>query len=115
MNKVVHMSLQLVLLSAILKLLSPRRIFKYFRSRYSQTQIDILNHALKSRFHYRSVAFNVVFLRRCLDNGVCPGGVENRVRRTKAYHTLFHCPFSSYMYFSLPFRLFLASSPSLTL
>ena len=84
------MSLQLVLLIAILKLLSPRRIFKYFRSRYSQTQIDILNHALKSRFHYRSVAFNVVFLRRGLDNGV-------------------------YMYFSLPFRLFLASSPSLTL
>ena len=29
-----------------------------------------------------------MFLRRCLDNGVCPGGVENRVRRTKAYHTL---------------------------
>ena len=84
------MSLQLVLLIAILKLLSPRRIFKYSMSRYSQTQIDILNHALKSRFHYRSVAFNVVILRRCLDNGV-------------------------YMYFSLPFRLFLASSPSLTL
>ena len=27
-------------------------------------------------------------LRRCLDNGVCASGVENRVRRTKAYHML---------------------------
>ena len=83
------MSLQLVLLIAIIKIIVSSSNFKYFRSRYSQTQIDILNHALKSRFHYRSVAFNVVLLRRCLDNGV-------------------------YMYFSLPFRLFLASSPSLT-
>ena len=43
-----QMSIQLVLLIAVIKLLSPRRLFKYFKSRYTQPQIDILNLTLNT-------------------------------------------------------------------
>ena len=83
-----EMSVQLVLLIAIPKLLSPRHLFTYFRLRYTQNQIDLLNAVLRKRFYCRNVAYNVSFLTRCLNTGVCPCGVQKRVQKTKAYHSL---------------------------
>ena len=82
-----EMSVQLVLLIAILKLLSPRRLFTYFRLRYTQNQIHLLNAVLRKRFYCRNVAYNVSFLTRCLNTGVCPCGVQKRVPKTKDYHS----------------------------
>ena len=82
------MSAQLIFFIAILRLLSPRRLFKYFKWRYTRDQTECLNNVLRNRFVCRCIAFNVAFLKQCLEFGICPGAIQKRVQRAKAYQSL---------------------------
>ena len=82
------MSVPLSLFLAVVFFLSPRRLFKYFRRRYSDVQIVGLNNTLKARGKFNNVAVNLKFLRQCLVNSVAPKRIQARIRKAKVVHSL---------------------------
>ena len=56
------MTAEFVLFIAIIKLLSPRRLFAYFKRRYSRSQVETLNDALRKRYLARNISHNIIFL-----------------------------------------------------
>ena len=82
------MTAEFVLFIAIIKLLSPRRLFTYFKRRYSRSQVEILNDVLRKRYVARNISHNIIFLKRCKENGVCPTSIQKRGHKARAYHSL---------------------------
>ena len=82
------MSPKLSLFISILMFLSPNRLFKYFKRRYSRDQTACLNGILKVRGRLKNVVLNVVYLRQCLLFGVAPKGIQARVKKAKVHHSL---------------------------
>ena len=82
------MSVPLSLFLAVVFFLPPRRLFKYFRRRYSDVQIVGLNNTLKARGKFNNVAVNLKFLRQCLVNSVAPKRIQARIRKAKVVHSL---------------------------
>ena len=56
--------------------------------RYTRDQTECLNTVLRKRYVCRCIAFNVAFLKQCLEFGVCPGTIQKRVQRAKEYQSL---------------------------
>ena len=69
----------------IIAFLPHRRLFNYLKSRYSEYQLVVLNRVLRARGRWNSIVLNIRFLKDCLDKAVAPKGIQQRVRKSKAY------------------------------
>ena len=57
---------------AIIKFLSPRKLFTYLKRRRNEDEIVILNETLRVRCRLNNVSSNLRFLSECLFRGVVP-------------------------------------------
>ena len=76
-----------VLLSAIFKFCTTNQLFKYFRRRYSNQQINILNKLVKTRGKIRSAISQTAFLKACIAQRTLPKFVKFRIEKSSARHT----------------------------
>ena len=65
-----------------------RRLFVYFKWRYTRQQIDVLNNALRERHVCNCLSLNISFLKQCRDCGGWPNSIQKRVHKAKACHSL---------------------------
>lgn len=72
------------LLLAIFKFCSTNRLFKYFKQRYSSSQVGDLNNIVKLKGKLRGLFLSRNFLNDCLQKRVVPTSVSNRIRNSKA-------------------------------
>lgn len=80
--------LKLVLFCAILKFLSPKRIFADLKRRHDGRVIDSLNHLVRTRYKLNQLRFNIKFLQNCLRSDVAPLSIQKRIRKAKLVHSL---------------------------
>ena len=69
------------LLVSGIKFCTPRKIFKYFKTRYNQDVINGLNNIHKIRNKMVTVRLRLSFLQPCLNSRVCPSFVSFRIKR----------------------------------
>ena len=67
----------------ILKLGTTKKLFSYFRQRYSREQIDYLNNVVKLKGKMRTLKWNMIFLQRCIGKKILPTFLHHRIQRTK--------------------------------
>ena len=60
------------LLKAILKFCITNQPFKYFRKRYSDQQLKVLNCLVKTRGKLRSLQFSIAFLKAAISQRILP-------------------------------------------
>ena len=75
------------LLKAILKFCTTNQLFKYFRKRYSDQQLKILNRLVKTRGKMRSLTFSIAFLKAAISQKVVPKWIHSRIEVSRARHT----------------------------
>ena len=76
-----------ILFVSVLNFLPHRRLFKYFKSRYSRVQLIRLNDVVRTRGRLNSVLYNNTFLQNCLDYAVAPRAIQRRVSKSKFHHS----------------------------
>jgi len=72
-----------VVFVAILRFLSPNRIFTYLRRRHPSEFVTKLNYLLKTRYKVNDLHRNRQFLKDCLSNDVAPRGIQRRISKAK--------------------------------
>ena len=73
---------------AIIKFLSPRKLFTYLKRRRNEDEIVILNETFRVRCRLNNVSSNLRFLSECLFRGVVPKRISIRVKKMRAHHSL---------------------------
>ena len=71
----------------IIGFLSHRRLFNYLKRRHNNDQLGVLSKVLRARGRLNSITFNIKFLVDCLNNSVAPKSIQQRVRKSNAYHS----------------------------
>ena len=75
------------LLSAIFKFCTTNQLFKYFRRRYSDQQLKILNKLVKTRGKIRSATSQIVFLKASVGQRTLPKFVKFRIKKSSVRQT----------------------------
>ena len=74
-------------LSAILRVViclpSTRKLFTFFKQRYSRSQIEELNSTCQCRGQRIIISERILFLRKCLDNSVLPRDIYEKVKKLR--------------------------------
>ena len=71
----------------ILKFCTTNQLFKYFRKRYSDQQLKILNKLVKTRKKLRSLQYLIAFLKAAISQRVAPKWIHASIDKSRARHT----------------------------
>ena len=75
------------LLIAIFKFCTTNQLFKYFRKRYSDQQINILNKLVRVRGRVRALTSSTAFLKACISQRTLPKFIQFRIEKSHAKHS----------------------------
>ena len=75
--------MNVALFVAIYKFSPTSNLFKYFRERYDQPLIQVLNRILSLRGKRARTKEGIIFLQNCLNHRVTPSHIKDRVRKAK--------------------------------
>ena len=75
------------LLSAIFKFCTTNQLFKYFRRRYSDQQLKILNKLVKARGKIRSAISQTAFLKASIGQRTLPKFVKFQIEKSSVLQT----------------------------
>ena len=75
-----------ILIKAILKFCTANKLFKYFRKRYSDQQLKILNKLVKTRGKLRSLQSLIAFLKAAIFQRVVLEWIHARFDKSRARH-----------------------------
>lgn len=73
-----------LLFRVILKFCTTNHLFKYFRKRYSDQQLEILNKLVRTRGKIRNLRYHVAFLKACIKKRVVPKFLKTRIEKSRA-------------------------------
>ena len=72
-----------ILVLAILRFCTTKKLFKYFRRRYKDDQISCLNDVVKLRGKIRTLKCTKLFLEKCVARKITPTFIKHRLEKTK--------------------------------
>ena len=76
-----------LLLKAILRFCTNKKLFKYFRRRYNKEQLEELNNVVKIRGKIRTVKLSIEFLKTCQAQHVILTFMSHRIKAAKVRQT----------------------------
>ena len=78
---------QTAFFKARLKFCTTKKIFAYFRLRYTKQQIAVLNNVVRTRGKIRTLKFSAAFLKACLSKRVALKCIVAHIERSQARHS----------------------------
>ena len=73
----------MMIISAIFKFCTDKRLFTYFKNRLNGPQVSVLNNIVALKGKLRNQLIQLKFLEECLNNKVVPGHIQARLLRSK--------------------------------
>ena len=75
------------ILTVIFKICTTNRLFKYFRKRYSDQQLKILNTLVRTRGRIRALQSKTAFLKACISHRTLPSFVKSHIQKSRAHQS----------------------------